>query len=269
TAAGTGAAIAAAGLFGFRSALLVAAAVALASWSASRSPVRRVLTELGLLSLAGTIAAGLFELSRTVGGDVSVVAAAAVASAGYLLVARVEPRQLPVHGLAAGLSVLAYDSLGLYALAIPLVPLLLRRPPAVPDPETIPAPDPAEAARSAALEHANRLLRERSTAAMEGLTATLDARDALTAGHSRRVQRFALAIGRELGLSEPELAVLGQAALFAAIGKLAVPDAILLKPDGLDAEEWGLMRRHSDEGARMIDRLGFLDDAVPAIRHHH
>ena len=104
---------------------------------------------------------------------------------------------------------------------------------------------------------------------MESLSATVDARDAYTAGHSRRVQQLALAIGRELGLSQGELDLLGHAALFHDIGKLAIPDSILLKPEGLDSEEWGLMQRHSDEGARIIDRLGFLEDAVPAIRHHH
>ena len=72
--------------------------------------------------------------------------------------------------------------------------------------------------------------KERSTAAMECLSATVDARDAYTAGHSRRVQQLALAIGRELGLSQAELDLLGHAALFHDIGKLAVPDAILLKP---------------------------------------
>src|SRR5262249_44669928 len=42
-----------------------------------------------------------------------------------------------------------------------------------------------------------------------------------------------------------------------------------LKPDELDAKEWDLVRRHAEEGARIIERLGFLEDAVPAIRHHH
>jgi diguanylate cyclase (GGDEF)-like protein/putative nucleotidyltransferase with HDIG domain len=123
--------------------------------------------------------------------------------------------------------------------------------------------------QNASLAQANRALRERSTSAMESLSATVDARDAYTSGHSRRVQKLALAIGRELGLSHAELAVLGLAALFHDIGKLAVPDAILLKPSGLDPEEWPLMRLHAAEGARIIDRLGFLSDAVPAIRHHH
>ena len=119
------------------------------------------------------------------------------------------------------------------------------------------------------LSQANRLLRERSTAAMESLSATVDARDAYTAGHARRVRRLALAIGRELDLSKAELDLLGHAALFHDIGKLAIPDAILMKPATLDTEEWRLMRGHSEEGANIIDRLGFLGDAVPAIRHHH
>src|SRR5207253_9553849 len=123
--------------------------------------------------------------------------------------------------------------------------------------------------QNVSLELANKLLKERSTAAMESLSATVDARDSYTAGHSRRVQQLALAIGRELGLSHAELDLLGHAALFHDIGKLAIPDSILLKPDSLDASEWGLMKGHSDEGARIIDRLGFLADAVPAIRHHH
>jgi diguanylate cyclase (GGDEF)-like protein/putative nucleotidyltransferase with HDIG domain len=123
--------------------------------------------------------------------------------------------------------------------------------------------------QNASLERANRLLKERSTAAMETLSATVDARDAYTAGHSRRVQQLSLAIGRELGLSQAELDLLGHAALFHDIGKLAIPDAILLKPTTLSGNEWALMQRHADEGAKIIDRLGFLHDAVPAIRHHH
>src|SRR5262249_16412268 len=119
------------------------------------------------------------------------------------------------------------------------------------------------------LEQVNRQLKERSTQAMESLSATVDARDSYTAGHSRRVQTFALMIGRELGLSEPELELLGYAALFHDIGKLAVPDAVLLKPASLDDDERALMAQHAEEGASIINRLGFLTDAVPAIRHHH
>jgi diguanylate cyclase (GGDEF)-like protein/putative nucleotidyltransferase with HDIG domain len=130
----------------------------------------------------------------------------------------------------------------------------------------VPVPD---AAAEVPLQHAYRLLRERSTAAMESLSAIVDARDEYTAGHSRRVREIALAVGRELGLSPDQLEMLGHAALFHDIGKLAIPDAILLKPGPLDDQEWTLMRTHAEKGAAIIERLGFLHGAVPAIRHHH
>jgi putative nucleotidyltransferase with HDIG domain len=171
---------------------------------------------------------------------------------------------------------IAYTAAGMFALAVFAVPLLLMR--KTQEAYLRHTQKSAQKLRQAAetiqtqnvsLEQANRLLKERSTAAMESLSATVDARDAYTAGHSRRVQELALAIGRELGLSQAELDLLGHAALFHDIGKLAVPDAVLLKPAMLTNEDWALMQRHADEGARIIDRLGFLNDAVPAIRHHH
>src|SRR5439155_11823863 len=81
------------------------------------------------------------------------------------------------------------------------------------------------AEQNEALEEANRLLMERSTEAMEALSATVDARDEYTAGHSRRVREISLAIGRELGMCEEELERLGQAALLHDIGKIGIPDA--------------------------------------------
>ncbi len=119
------------------------------------------------------------------------------------------------------------------------------------------------------LESANRLLRERSSAAMETLSAAVDARDSHMTGHSRRVQTLALSLGEHLGLSDCELEVLGEAARFYDVGKLAVPEAILLKSGSLSDLDWAVVRRHPEEGARLIDNLGFLEDALPAIRHHH
>jgi putative nucleotidyltransferase with HDIG domain len=181
-----------------------------------------------------------------------------------------------VYGFIAAVIYEAYQPIGIWGLLVFALPLFLMR-------ETQEAyvrhtersskklRQAAETIQSqnVSLERANRLLKERSTAAMESLSATVDARDAYTAGHSRRVQRLALAIGGELRLSHTELEIVGQAALFHDIGKLAIPDAILLKPDHLTEDEWALMQKHAGEGASIINRLGFLTDAVPAIRHHH
>jgi putative nucleotidyltransferase with HDIG domain len=181
-----------------------------------------------------------------------------------------------VYGFIGAVMAMAYHDVRLYALAVFAVPLLLMRKTQESylkhtQKSALKLREAAETIQSqnVSLEHANRALRERSTQAMESLSATVDARDSYTAGHSRRVQQLSLALGRELGLSQAELDLLGHAALFHDIGKLAIPDSILLKPASLTPEEWGIMQGHAEEGARIIDRLGFLQDAVPAIRHHH
>jgi putative nucleotidyltransferase with HDIG domain len=119
------------------------------------------------------------------------------------------------------------------------------------------------------LAETNELLMERSTASLAALSATVDARDEYTAGHSRRVRDLAVAVGRELGLGESELEHLSQAGLLHDIGKIGVPDSVLLKDGPLNDAEWRLMRAHSEEGARIVERLGHLHEVVPAIRHHH
>src|SRR5438034_3774724 len=138
-----------------------------------------------------------------------------------------------VYGFIGAVMGLAYHAVGLYALAVFAVPLLLMR--KTQEAYLKHTQKSAQKLREAAetiqsqnvsLEHANKLLKERSTAAMESLSATVDARDAYTAGHSRRVQQLALAIGRELGLSQAELDLLGHAALCPAVARLARPDAI-------------------------------------------
>ena len=123
--------------------------------------------------------------------------------------------------------------------------------------------------QNVSLEAAHAAVIERSTAALEALSATVDARDTYTAGHSRRVAASASIIARELELSPEELEIVDQAALLHDIGKIGVPDSVLLKEGPLTAAEWVVMRSHSEEGARIIERLGYLDAVVPAIRHHH
>src|SRR4051812_18909671 len=297
--------LAASSLFGWRAALPLAITSVAVDWSARRQPLHNVLFNIGALTLASLTAASVFMIGLlfpdgTTGHQLAVAGLGLVAGAGYFAVnmglvslalalqgherwwnvfreqfAWLLPHYI-VYGFIAGVMALAYEAVKLLALAVFAVPLLLMR--KTQEAYLKHTHRSAQKLRQAAetiqsqnvsLETANKLLKERSTAAMESLSATVDARDSYTAGHSRRVQQLALAIGRELGLSQAELDLLGHAALFHDIGKLAIPDAILLKPASLTPEEWDLMQRHAEEGARIIDRLGFLNDAVPAIRHHH
>jgi putative nucleotidyltransferase with HDIG domain len=124
-------------------------------------------------------------------------------------------------------------------------------------------------ARSRQLMESYARLEENTLEAIETLNATVEAKDPYTAGHSRRVQEIALAIGRELGLDQGRLEALRLAGLFHDIGKLAVPDAILTKPARLTADEFALIQQHSEAGARIVGKLGRLRDIVPIIRHHH
>jgi putative nucleotidyltransferase with HDIG domain len=114
-----------------------------------------------------------------------------------------------------------------------------------------------------------RRLEESSLEAIESLNATVEAKDPDTAGHSLRVQRVALAIGEQLGLEADRLDALRFGALFHDIAKIAVPDAILVKPAKLDYWEYARMKMHSADGARIVGKLGRLRETVPIIRHHH
>jgi putative nucleotidyltransferase with HDIG domain len=123
--------------------------------------------------------------------------------------------------------------------------------------------------RSKALLESYRRLEESSLEAIETLNATVEAKDPYTAGHSQRVQRVAVAIGEELGLTGERLDALRFGGLLHDIGKLAVPDAVLTKPDRLTTAEFELIKRHPEEGARIVGKLGRLRNAVPVIANHH
>jgi putative nucleotidyltransferase with HDIG domain len=122
---------------------------------------------------------------------------------------------------------------------------------------------------SAALAESYDALERSTLDAIETLNATVEAKDPYTAGHSARVQRVALAIGHELGLGDEELEALRLGGLFHDIGKIAIPDAILLKPARLTEDEFDRMKEHSAEGAHIVGKLGSLRPIVPLIRHHH
>jgi len=104
---------------------------------------------------------------------------------------------------------------------------------------------------------------------LETLALAIDARDQTTHMHLRRVQVYALAVGRELRLTEEELEALNIAALLHDIGKLGIPDHILLKPGSLTTPEWDKMKTHALIGAEMLARMHFPELVTDIVRTHH
>jgi HD-GYP domain-containing protein (c-di-GMP phosphodiesterase class II) len=94
-------------------------------------------------------------------------------------------------------------------------------------------------------------------------------KDGYTAEHATEVARLSRLIGMDLGLNEVELEWLVHGALLHDLGKLGVADAVLGKPGALTEEEWAVVKRHPEVGARMIEPLEVLSGALPVIRHHH
>jgi putative nucleotidyltransferase with HDIG domain len=125
------------------------------------------------------------------------------------------------------------------------------------------------ATRSQELLESSKELEATLLETIETLNAAVEARDPYTAGHSQRVRRVALAIGRELRLPAKQLGALATAALFHDIGKIGMPDSILTKPDKLDRAEAVVMREHVVRGAQIVSRITSLRECVPAILHHH
>jgi len=104
---------------------------------------------------------------------------------------------------------------------------------------------------------------------LEALGAAIDLRDSETAGHSRRVAMYSTKIAKELDVAEHELKTIIRGAWLHDIGKLATPDAILLKPGALTQEEWRIMQRHAEIGYDLVKRIPFLAQAAEIILSHH
>jgi len=104
---------------------------------------------------------------------------------------------------------------------------------------------------------------------VETLIRALQARDPYTSGHSTRVSRYCLLIADKLGLSTKEKHPVYLAAMLHDIGKIGVPDTLLLHPGTLSSEEMEMVRDHPRMGASMIRMLGEMHPIVPPILHHH
>jgi HD-GYP domain-containing protein (c-di-GMP phosphodiesterase class II) len=106
---------------------------------------------------------------------------------------------------------------------------------------------------------------------IQALYTALKARDAYTAQHSDRTTQLARALGKSCGLDGRQLDILTMGAALHDIGKIGVPDAVLLKPGPLTADEWTLMKQHPDLGAQIVSSIDDdgIQEVTAAVRHHH
>jgi putative nucleotidyltransferase with HDIG domain len=103
---------------------------------------------------------------------------------------------------------------------------------------------------------------------LEALGDALDLKDAETEGHSKRVTAFTIALARGAGIPAQQIPVIARGAFLHDIGKMAIPDAILLKPSKLQAEEQKIMREHCARGYQMLRKIPFLQEAAEIVYSH-
>ena len=98
---------------------------------------------------------------------------------------------------------------------------------------------------------------------------TIEARDPYTRGHCQRLAAYATALGTHLGLDGDELVALNRGAFLHDVGKIGIPDAVLLKPGRLTPSEYVLMQQHTVIDDHLCSQLRLLEDVRPIVRHHH
>lgn len=119
------------------------------------------------------------------------------------------------------------------------------------------------------LQRSNTELMLAYDATIQGWSQALDLRDRETHGHTERVAEMTVRLARAVGIAEPAIVHIRRGALLHDIGKMGVPDAILLKPDKLSNEEWQVMRKHPEFAYQMLSPIAYLHPALDIPYCHH
>ena len=104
---------------------------------------------------------------------------------------------------------------------------------------------------------------------IQTLRYTVEAKDPYTRGHSDRVSAYSVLLGKYLGLSETDLRTLEVGGLFHDIGKIGIPDSILLKESKLTDDEYSEIKNHPSIGAHILCNASIFQDIIPIVKHHH
>lgn len=119
------------------------------------------------------------------------------------------------------------------------------------------------------LSESKDLLEKSYLESIEALRTTVEVKDVYTKGHSDRVAEYSLLIGEKLNLSPDELKTLKIGALFHDIGKIGIPDSILLKDTKLSKKEAAQIRKHPSIGEHILSNANIFQNIIPIVKHHH
>jgi HD-GYP domain-containing protein (c-di-GMP phosphodiesterase class II) len=117
--------------------------------------------------------------------------------------------------------------------------------------------------------HAYVRVKELLTGLINCLTATIEAKDPYTAGHSERVAQIGAVLARHVGLSNAEVSDVYLSGLLHDVGKIGIPDVVLQKEGSLSPEEYALIQQHVLIGDRIVGSIRQFDGLRPGVRHHH
>jgi diguanylate cyclase (GGDEF)-like protein/putative nucleotidyltransferase with HDIG domain len=172
-------------------------------------------------------------------------------------------------GLIAYALVFSYTSASILGLLVLLVPLLLVR---------LSQKQFIDRTRSLVqeLRDKNLMLESNSNeitrlneSLLDAMAEVIDMRDPYVLGHSKLVTRYAVMIAKGLGLPPERVELIRKASLLHDIGKLGIPDKILLKPSKLSSEEFEIMKAHTTLGSCLLETSHGLSNLIPIVRHHH
>jgi len=211
---------------------------------------RRLLPDVILLDVMMPGMTG-FEVCRAIREDVS------VAEIPIIMVTALDDRQSLMRGLGSGADdfiTKPYDRFELRARLMGITRLNRYR---------------KLVDERAGLEAAHQKLKKAYDETITGWSRAMDLRDKETEGHTQRVTEMTVHLGRVIGMPEEELEHVRRGALLHDMGKLGVPDGILLKPGELTEEEWDNMRQHPLYAREMLEKIEYLNPALDIPVYHH
>lgn len=172
-------------------------------------------------------------------------------------------------GLIAFAMIFIYTSASVLGLLVLLVPLLLVRLSQKQFLDRTRAVVQELREKNLVLEGNSKEITRLNESLLDALAEVIDMRDPYVLGHSKLVTRYAVMIAQRLRLPEERVELIRKASLLHDIGKLGIPDKILLKPSKLSPEEFEVMKAHTTLGSGLLETSNGLSNLIPIVRHHH